>query len=70
MQPVRRPATYEDLFALPKDVRAEIVGGEIVVEDGHSTRVDEQRVIAEAQAAAEGLVVRCGLDKLRAPWRR
>ena len=47
-----------------------IVGGEIVVEDGRSTRVDEQRVIADAQAAAEGLVVRCGLDKLRAPWRR
>ena len=32
MQPVRRPATYEDLFALPKDVRAEIVGGEIVTQ--------------------------------------
>lgn len=29
-QPVRRPATYSDLLALPEDVRAEIVGGEIV----------------------------------------
>jgi Uma2 family endonuclease len=31
VQPVRRPATYEDLLALPDGVRAEIVAGDIVV---------------------------------------
>lgn len=30
MDPVRRLATYEDLLALPEDVRAEILGGEII----------------------------------------
>jgi Uma2 family endonuclease len=31
VQPARKLATYEDLLALPEDVRAEILGGEIVV---------------------------------------
>jgi Uma2 family endonuclease len=30
-QPLRRPATYADLLALPEDVRAEILDGEISV---------------------------------------
>jgi Uma2 family endonuclease len=30
MQPAQRPATYEDLLHLPEDVRAEIIGGQIV----------------------------------------
>lgn len=52
------------------DVDMTIVGGDIVVEDGHSTKVDEARVMAEAQARAEEFVARCGLDSLRVPWRR
>jgi Uma2 family endonuclease len=31
MQPVRRPATYADLLALPGGVRAELIGGEVVL---------------------------------------
>ncbi len=68
--PLHRTVAALVYSARASDVEMTIVGGEIVVEDGRSTRVDEQRVIADAQAAAEGLVVRCGLDKLRAPWRR
>jgi 5-methylthioadenosine/S-adenosylhomocysteine deaminase len=68
--PLHRTVAALVYSARASDVEMTIVGGEIVVEDGRSTRVDEQRVIAEAQAAAEGLVARCGLDKLRAPWRR
>lgn len=30
MHPVPKPATYDDLLALPEDVRAEIIGGEII----------------------------------------
>jgi Uma2 family endonuclease len=30
-QPARRPATYADLLALPEDVKAEILDGEITV---------------------------------------
>jgi 5-methylthioadenosine/S-adenosylhomocysteine deaminase len=51
------------------DVDITIVGGEIVVEGGHSTKVDEDRVMAEAQAKADDLVERCGLGSLRVPWR-
>lgn len=28
--PIRRPATWQDLLALPEDVRAEVVGGELL----------------------------------------
>jgi len=31
MQPARRAATYDDLLALPEQVRAELVAGEVVV---------------------------------------
>ena len=47
-----------------------IVGGKIVVEDGRSTTVDEDQVMADAQARADQLVERCGLGGLKVPWRR
>lgn len=31
MQPARRPATYDDLLAMPEDARAEIIAGSITV---------------------------------------
>lgn len=31
MPPARHPATYDDILALPEDVRAELVAGEVVV---------------------------------------
>ncbi len=56
--------------ATPADVVMTIVGGEIVYENGACTRVDEAEVMAEAQARAEDLVRRAGLEGLREPWRR
>ena len=47
-----------------------VVGGEIVYENGACTRVDEAEVMAEAQARAEDLIRRAGLEGLREPWRR
>lgn len=32
MDPARKPATYDDLWALPEDVRAEVLGGEIIAQ--------------------------------------
>ena len=52
------------------DVEMTIVGGEVIVEGGRSTRVDEEEVRARAQAKADELIVRCGLDELRIAWRR
>lgn len=36
--PQRKPATYAELLALPTDVRAEVLGGEIVVSPGPPPR--------------------------------
>jgi hypothetical protein len=41
-----------------------------VFEDGACTRVDEAEVMAEAQARANDLIRRAGLEPLRKPWRR
>ena len=56
--------------AYAADVDMTIVGGRIVVEGGHSTTIDEEAVMADAQQRADELVRRCGLDGLRVPWRR
>lgn len=56
--------------AYGSDVDITIVGGEIIVEGGVSTRVDEEQVMSDARSKANELVMRCGLDKLRVPWRR
>jgi 5-methylthioadenosine/S-adenosylhomocysteine deaminase len=41
-----------------RDVTTVVVDGEVVVEDGRPTRVDPQRILADAQAAAEALWTR------------
>ena len=43
------------------DVVVNIVGGEVIVEDGRCTRVDQDEVIAEARARAAELIGRIGL---------
>jgi 5-methylthioadenosine/S-adenosylhomocysteine deaminase len=55
--------------ATPADVVMTVVGGEVIYENGACTRVDEAAVMAEAQARAEDLVRRAGLEGLRQPWR-
>jgi 5-methylthioadenosine/S-adenosylhomocysteine deaminase len=75
---LRRPHTtpwHRTVAALAYSARADdvemtIVGGEIVVEDGRSTKVDEAEVMADAQQRADELVERCGLGGLKVPWRR
>jgi 5-methylthioadenosine/S-adenosylhomocysteine deaminase len=52
------------------DVAMTIVGGSIVYEDGRVTTVDEDAVMAEADARASELVRRAGLGDLCAPWVR
>lgn len=52
------------------DVEMTIVGGEVIFEDGRCTRIDEAEVLREAQARADDLIARAGLEGLRVPWRR
>ncbi len=49
------------------DVEVNIVGGEIVVEDGRCTRVDQDEVVDEARRRAGELMDRVGLRDLAAP---
>ena len=50
--PARRLATYPDLLALPEDTRAEILGGELVVQPSPSPL--HQTTIAELYAELRG----------------
>ena len=45
-----------------------IVGGEVIYENGPSTKVDEAEVIAEAQARSRDLIQRAGLQPLLSAW--
>ena len=45
-----------------------VVDGRVVVEDGHSTLVDEERLFARAQEMGEAITARSGLpDKAKYP---
>ena len=46
-----------------------IVGGDVIYEDGRCTLVDEDEVLAEAQARATELVARAGMRDLTKAWR-
>lgn len=47
------------------DVRTVMVGGEIVVENSHSTRLDEEDLLARYRVAASGFWARTGLEPAR-----
>ena len=49
-------------FANGNDVDTVIVGGEVVLEAGHATRVEEAEVLAEAASEAEAMVARIGAE--------
>ncbi len=49
------------------DVVMTIVGGEVIYENGSSTRVDDAEVVAEAKARSSELIDRAGLHGLLTP---
>jgi cytosine/adenosine deaminase-related metal-dependent hydrolase len=51
-----------------RGVHTVLVDGAVVVEDGHATTIDEERLFAEAQRAGEAITARSGLpDKAKWP---
>lgn len=58
--------------ASPEDVHTVIVNGEILLDEGTLTRIDEATILTEAQHAAASLFRRAGLDELTrrglSPW--
>ncbi len=63
-QPASNPLTGLVLSTQRSDVRHVIVDGEVVVKNGHSTRVDEKQIIADALQATNGLIDRAGIRGL------
>lgn len=67
-QPNNRPVCNLTLSARGSDVRHVVVNGEIVVENGRSTRVDQDRIVADAVQASGRLIDRAGLRGLARGW--
>ena len=61
LTPVHDPRAALVYATRGSDVTMNIVGGQIIVEDGLCTRVDQDEVIAEARGRAQDLISRVGL---------
>ena len=61
LTPVHDPRTALVYSARGSDVTMNIVGGQVIVEDGRYTRVDQDEVISEARRRATELIGRIGL---------
>ena len=70
LRPLHRVVSTLVYSARGSDVVMTIVGGEVIYEDGRCTRVEEEPVMAEAQARAGELIARAGFVDLLEPWRR
>ena len=69
LQPLNRTISTLVYAARGSDVVMTIVGGEVIYENGASTKVDEAEVIAEARARSAELIARAALHDLLVPWR-
>ena len=67
--PLHRTVASVVYSTSPSDVTHTIVGGEVILEDGRRTMVDEAAVVEEANGRAADLVARAGLAPLLEPRR-
>ncbi|MFV2000593.1 MAG: amidohydrolase family protein, partial [Acidimicrobiia bacterium] len=67
LSPLHRPSSGIVYSARAGDVETTIVGGEVVVENGRTTRIDQDEVVAEARQRARELMDRIGLHQLAVP---
>ena len=61
LTPVHDPRTALVYAASGSDVTMNIVSGQVIVEEGRCTQVDQDEVISEARGRARGLIARIGL---------
>ena len=67
-QPALRPVCCLTLSTMGSDVRHVMVNGEIVVENGRATKVDQDKIVADCIQASRGLIERSGIGHLAADW--
>ncbi len=70
LQPLHRIVSTLVYAARGSDVVMTIVGGDVIYENGSSTKVDDDEVVAEAKARSAELIERAGLHGLLTPWRQ
>jgi len=63
LAPLHRPGAAIVYAARAGDVEMNIIGGEIVVENGRCTRVDQDEIVTEARRRARELMDRIGLHQ-------
>ncbi len=68
-QPATRPVCCLTGSAQASDVRHVVVNGEQIVADGRSTRVDEEKVVADALQATQQVIRQAGITDLVQAWR-
>ena len=69
LTPLHRTVSALTYCVRGSDVAHSIIDGNVVLENGMCTQVDEAEVMREAQARAEDLIDRAGLHGLLTPWR-
>jgi 5-methylthioadenosine/S-adenosylhomocysteine deaminase len=67
-QPAHRSVCCLTSSTMGSDVRHVMVNGEIVVENGRSMRVDQNKVIADCVQASRALIERAGIGELVTDW--
>lgn len=67
-QPCLRPVASLIYFTHGTDVRHVVVNGELIVENGRATKLDQEEVVADMVQASRSLVDKAGIVELLEPW--
>ncbi len=69
-QPCLRPVASLVFFTHGTDVRHVVVNGDLIVENGRSTKLDQEKVVADMIQASRALVEKAGIVDLLEPWQQ
>ena len=67
-QPRLRPVTSLIFFTQRTDVRYVMVNGDLIVENGKSTKLDQEKAVADMAQASHALIEKAGIVELLEPW--
>jgi 5-methylthioadenosine/S-adenosylhomocysteine deaminase len=67
LEPPQNPGRFSS--ARGSGVRHVVVDGQQIVSDGRSTRIDEEKVIADALQATQKIITKAGIADLVKDWK-